>query len=199
VGNPNLKPEKAKEYELSVEQPVGKGNVIKSAIFERKVDNLISWQQTNPAPSTIQYSPVNIGKARITGYEVETKIKPLDRLTWAVNYTYLNPKDEDTGLYVPNVPAAQLKSYVNLTLPTETNIYIEGRYVRNYAQPAPNPNPSMHYTVVDGKISHPVKLGGKVKSDVFFGVKNLFNRQYQILAGYPMPPEEVYGGVSVQF
>ncbi len=199
VGNPNLKPEKAKEYELSVEQPVGKGNVIKSAIFERKVDNLISWQQTKPAPAITQYSPVNIGKARITGYELEAKITPLDRLTWAVNYTYLNPKDEDTGLYVPNVPAAQLKSYVNLTLPTETNIYIEGRYVRNYAQPAPNPNPSMHYTVVDGKISQPVRLGRKVKSDIFLGVKNLFNRQYQILAGYPMPPEEVYGGVSVQF
>jgi outer membrane cobalamin receptor len=38
-----------------------------------------------------------------------------------------------------------------------------------------------------------------MKCDVFFGVKNMFNRQYQVLAGYPAAPEELYGGVSVQF
>ena len=197
-GNPNLKSEEAKEYEVSVEQPIGKGNVIKSAVFERKVDNMISWLETAPTPTTSQFSPVNIGKAKITGYEVEAKITPLDRLTWAVNYTYMNPKDEVTGSYVPNVPAAQFKSYVNLTLPTETNIYVEGRYIRNYIQPALS-NPSRHYTVVDAKILQPVKLGEKMTCDVFFGVKNMFNRQYQVLAGYPAAPEEVYGGVSVRF
>ncbi len=197
-GNPNLKPEEATEYEVSVEQPVGKGSVIKSAVFERKADNMISWLATAPTLSTIQYSPVNIGKARISGYEIEAKIMLLDSVTWAVNYTYMNPKDENTGLYIPNVPAAQLKSYINLTLSTGTKIYLEGRNVRNYMQPD-LPNPSRHYTVVDTKISQPVKLGEKTRCDVFFGVKNAFNRQYQIVGGYPMPPEELYGGVSVQF
>jgi outer membrane cobalamin receptor len=53
--------------------------------------------------------------------------------------------------------------------------------------------------VVDAKILQPVTLGEKMMCDVFFGVKNLFNRQYQVIAGYPMPPEELYGGVSVRF
>jgi outer membrane cobalamin receptor len=122
----------------------------------------------------------------------------LEQLTWAVNYTYMKAVDENTGLYVYNVPAEQLKSYVNLTLPTKTNIYVEGRYVRNYSQPV-LPNPTQHYTVVDAKILQPVKLSEKMKCDVFFGVKNMFNRQYQVLAGYPAAPEELYGGVSVQF
>jgi outer membrane cobalamin receptor len=197
-GNPSLKPEEAKEYELGVEQPMGKGNLIKAAVFERNVDNMISWLQTTPTPTSFRYSPVNIGKAHITGYELEAKVMPLDRLTWAVNYTYMSAKDEITGSYIPNVPAAQLKSYINLTLPTETSIYVEGRNVRNYIQPA-LPNPSRHYTVVDAKIVQPVKLGQKMKCDVYVGVKNLFNRQYEVLAEYPMPPEELYGGVSLQF
>ena len=193
-GNPNLKPETSKEYEAGIEQPFGKGNSVKFTYFERKIDDLIQWLPN----SSFIYSPINIGKARITGSETEVKLVPFEPLTWAVNYTYMKAVDETTGLYVYNIPAEQLKSYVNLTLPTKTNIYIEGRYVRNYSQPA-LPNPSQHYTVVDAKILQPVKLGEKMECDVFFGVKNLFNRQYQVLAGYPAAPEEVYGGVSVRF
>ncbi len=193
-GNPNLKPETSKEYEAGVEQPLGKGNSIKFTYFERKVDNLIQWLPD----SSFIYSPINIGKARITGYEAEARFIPFKPVTWAINYTYMNAKDEATGLYVYNVPADQLKSYLNWTLPTRTNIYVEGRYVRNYVQPT-LPNPTRYYTVVDAKILQPVMLGQKTTCDVFFGIKNMFDRQYQVIAGYPMPPEELYGGVSVRF
>jgi outer membrane cobalamin receptor len=193
-GNPNLKPETSKEYEAGIEQPFGKDNAVKFTYFERKVDDLIQWLPN----ATFIYSPINIGKARITGSETEVKLVPLKPLTWAINFTYTKAVDENTGVYVYNIPADQLKSYVNLALPTRTNIYIEGRYVRNYSQPV-LPNPTHHYTVVDTKILQPIKLGAKLTCDVFFGVKNMFNRQYQVIAGYPAPPEELYGGVSVQF
>ena len=193
-GNPNLKPETATEYEAGIEQPFGKGNSIKFTYFERKIDNLIQWLPD----SNFIYSPINIGKAKITGSETEVKLVPFEQLTWAINYTYTKAVDENTGLYVYNVPAEQLKSYLNLTLPTKTNVYLEGRYLKNYSQPV-LPNPTQHYTVVDAKILQPVKLGEKMKCDVFFGVKNMFNRQYQVLAGYPAAPEELYGGVSVRF
>ncbi len=195
-GNPDLKPESSTEYEGGVEQPFGKGNSVKFTAFERKVKDLIQWE-SGPAPTYI-YSPVNIGKARITGYEAETKFTLLEQFIWALNYTYLNPRDEDTGSYIPNVPAEQLKSYVNLTLPTKTNLYVEGRYVRNYVQTA-STNPSQHYTVADAKISQPVPLGRNVTGEIFAGIKNMFNRQYEVVAGYPMPPAEVYGGMSLKF
>jgi outer membrane cobalamin receptor len=194
VGNPNLKPETSKEYEAGIEQPFGKRNSVTFTYFERKIDDLIQWLPN----SLFIYSPINIGKARITGSETEVKLVPFEQLTWAVNYTYTKAVDEATGIYVYNIPAEQVKSYVNLTLPTKTNIYIEGRYVRNYSQPV-LPNPTRHYTVADAKILQPVKLGEKLECDVFFGIKNMFNRQYQVLAGYPAAPEEVYGGVSVRF
>jgi outer membrane cobalamin receptor len=198
VGNPNLKPETSKEYEAGIEQPFGKGNSVKLTYFERKVDDLIQWLPEDPTNIFSPYKPINIGKARITGSEYEVKLTPFEPLTWAVNYTYTKAVDETTGLYVYNIPAAQLKSYINLTLPTKTNLYIEGRHVRNYSQPA-LPNPSRHYTVVDSKILQPVRLGEKLECDIFFGFKNMFNRQYQVLAGYPAAPKEVYGGVSVRF
>ncbi|HXY55784.1 MAG TPA: TonB-dependent receptor [Nitrospirota bacterium] len=193
-GNPNLKPETSIEYEAGIEQPFGKGNSVKFTYFERKVSDLIQWLPN----SSFIYSPINIGKAQITGTETEAIFVPFKPVTWAINYTYMRAVDETTGLYIYNIPADQLKSYLNWTLPTKTNIYVEGRYVRNYAQPA-LPNPTLRYTVVDAKILQPVKFGQKVTCDVFFGIKNMFNRQYQVIAGYPMPPEELYGGVSVRF
>ncbi len=196
VGNPNLKPETSTEYEAGIEQPFGTGNAIKFTAFERKVKDMIQWQP-GPAPDFI-YSPVNIGRARITGYEAESKLAFFSRLVWVVNYTYLDPVDETTGSKIYNViPSDQLKSYINLALPTKTNVYVEGRMVRNYTQP-PSP-PSSHYTVVDGKITQEIAFSQRVKGNVFFGEKNIFNRQYQVVGGYPMPPAEVYGGVSVQF
>ena len=192
-GKPDLLPETSKEYEAGIEQPFGKGNSLKFTAFERKVDNLIQWM---PDANFI-YSPINIGKARITGTETEAKFRPFEPLTWAVNYTYMNAVDETTGTRIYDViPSDQIKSYVNLALPSKTNFYVEGRWVKNYVRPG---DPSWHYTVVDGKITQTVAVSRSVKADLFLGVKNAFNRQYEIVRGYPMPREEMYGGVSVQF
>ncbi len=194
-GNLNLKPETSKEYEAGVEQPFGKKNSVRFTYFERKVNNLIQWEMD---PATFIFSPVNIGKARIAGSESELKLVPFEQVTWAVNYTYMNATDQLTGLYIVGIPAAQVKSYVELTLPTTTTLYVEGRYVRNYVVPG-QPNPTRVYTVADAKVSQPVQMGGRVRTDVYLGIKNMFNREYQVIAGYPMPPKEVFGGVSLQF
>ncbi len=192
-GNRDLLPETSKEYEAGIEQPFGKGNSVKVSYFERKINNLIQWVPD----SSFIYSPINIGKARITGTESEARFTPFELLTWAVNYTYMNAVDETSGARIYDViPSDQLKSYVNLALPTKTNLYIEGRWVKNYVKPG---DPSWHYTAVDGKISQMVAVSQGVKADVFVGVKNAFNRQYEIVRGYPMPREEMYGGVSVRF
>ena len=192
-GNPNLRPETSKEYEGGIEQPFGKGNSVKFTAFERKVTDLIQWL---PDANFI-YSPVNIGKARITGYEAEVKLVPVDQLTWAVNYTYMDPVDETTGekiYYV--IPQSQIKSYVNVSLFSIMNLYIEGRIIKNYVKPGES---SWQYEVVDAKVTMPVSLGQHVKAEVFFGEKNIFNRKYSTVKGYPMPPAEVSGGVALRF
>ena len=195
-GNQNLKPETSLEYEGGVEQSLGKGQLIKVTVFDRHVKDLIVWQMD---PNTFIFSPVNFGTARISGFEAEAKFMFFNALTWGMNYTYIDPKDQDTGERVPNIPEDQLKSYINITFPTKTNLYIEGRYVQNYMQPAPAVNPSGHYGVVDAKILQPLTFGSYLKTDLFVGIKNITNRSYQVIGGYPMPPTEVYAGLTARF
>ncbi len=194
-GNPNLQAEISREYEAGVEQPFGKGNSIRFTYFGRHVSDLIQWV---PDPVTFIYSPINIGQARIAGGESELKLVPMEQVTWAVNYTYMNATDQSTGYYIPGIPAVQAKSYLDIVLPSKTKVYVEGRYIRNYMVPL-IPNPTREYTVADAKVSQPVVLSQKVKTEVYAGVKNMFNRQYEVNAGYPMPGREWYGGVSAVF
>lgn len=202
-GNPNLKPETATEYEAGVEQPFGRGNSIQVTGFERKIDNLISWQ-TNSLGGV---SPVNIGRAKITGVEAGAKFKLSDSLTWNANYTYIKPVDEVSGAKIYTIPQQTLNSSLNFVLPTKTNINLDGRMVKHYVRPTED---AWHYSTFDGKISQPADFGRGIKGDVFIGMKNIFDRKFASIrtydftdtfhAGdYPMPPREIFGGVSFLF
>jgi vitamin B12 transporter len=199
-GNQDLKPEKSVEYEGGIEQSLGKGRSIRFSVFERHAKDLIVWKPID-SNNPFKWHPDNFGSARISGYEAEAKATFFDMLVWGVNYTYLNTSDQDTGDYIPGAPAEQFKSYLNITIPTvKTNVYIEGRYVRNYwVQSLGTSNPTSHYGVADVKILQPVTLGSYIKTDLFLGIKNITNRSYQASGGYPMPPTEVYVGLTARF
>ncbi len=199
VGNENLKPETSTEYEGGIEQPFGQGNAVKVTAFERKVKDMIVWI---PDANFI-YSPQNIGRVRITGYEAEAKLAFYPWLTWSISYTYMDPVDETTGQRIYNIiPSDQLKSSLNVALPSKTSISVEGRRVKNYVQPGDisyATAPSSHYEVLDAKLSQVLAFGPQIKGELYIGEKNIFNHDYQVNAGYPMPPREFYGGVSVMF
>ncbi len=203
IGNPNLKPETAKEYEGGIEQFLGKNVDVKVTGFERKVKDLIDWQQYAP----FQYQPVNIGRAKIRGVEAEATAKPAEGLTVAANYTYMNPIDEVSGAKIYTVPQQQLKGWLSLTLATKTTLYLEDRMVKNYIKQNED---EWKYFVMDGKITQKVVFGQGMKGEVFFGMNNIFDRKYSVVrtydfstgghsGDYPMPPKEIYGGVAVQF
>jgi outer membrane cobalamin receptor len=196
-GNKNLKPETSREFEGGIEQPLGKGHSVKFTVFERHAKDLIVWMPD----STFVWKPTNFGSARTSGYEAEAKFTLLDALIWGINYSHMNTSNQDAGEPIIGAPAEQVKSYLNITLPkVKTNIYVEGRYVRNYWIPSLGvSNPSSHYGVADIKISQPLTVGPYIKTDLFIGVKNIANRSYQVSGGYPMPPTEVYGGLTVKF
>jgi outer membrane cobalamin receptor len=199
VGNENLKPETSTEYEGGIEQPFGQGNAVKVTVFERKVKDMIQWI---PDANFI-YSPQNIGRVNISGYEAEAKFAFYPWLTWSINYTYMDPVDETTGKRIYNtIPSDQLKSSLYLALPSKTNISVEGRRVKNYVQPGDisyATAPSSQYEVVDARLSQVLNFGSQIKGELYVGEKNIFNKDYQVSAGYPMPPREFYGGVSILF
>ncbi len=205
TGNPNLRPELAEEYEGGIEQSLGKGNSIKFTAFKRRVTNLISWQTDT---ITFTSTPTNIGRAHISGTETEWHLTASDSFSVSLNYTILVPVDDTTGerLYSAesHIPATQLGGSLWIALDNETVLSLVGQSVRNYVRPG---EPRWDYYTLDGKITDNFVTRKDLKASAFIGLKNIFNRKYETVIvsgyppeqGYPMPPQEFYGGVTVTF
>ena len=89
VGNPDLKPEKSVEYDSVIRKFFGNTGDIKMVVFEKISDDLIQWQEVRRG----KWSPVNISKARVRGFETEGKLH-LALMDLGVNYTFTDPEDE---------------------------------------------------------------------------------------------------------
>ncbi len=200
-GNTDIVPESAREYEGSIEQSLGKGNMLKVTGFRRKVDNLINWTASQPNATTFVYMPENIGKADIKGWEAEAAFRFSDAVVFGANYTYMNPVDETTGQKIYyTIPKSQTKGHVNIALDADTYLYVEGRSVDNYVEPG---KPEWHYTVVDAKIAEKIGKKDGAKGEIFFAMTNIFDRKFDTIRSssgdYPGPPKEIRGGVTVPF
>ncbi len=197
-GNPNLRPESAVEYEGGIEQPLGAGNSIKFTAFNRRVSDLITWEPISPGSFT--YTPTNIGRARISGTETELHFVVSQILSGNINYTLTFPVDETTNDRIfsdaSHIPAQRLGGTLWLALDSKTSLSLSGQSVRNYVEPG---TPKWDYYALDGKITDSVVSQKNIKIQVYIGLKNIFNRQYETVQGYPMPPQEFYGGITASF
>jgi len=191
VGNPDLLPESAREYEAGVEQKIGKDAVVKVTGFDRKVKDLIQWNWWDFFPMQVQ----NIGRVRIRGMETEASYRAAETISLSVNYTYTNPVDELTGQKIYyTIPQSETKGVLTLFPGKDLYLTFEGRVVENYVKPGER---AWRYSVMDAKIAE--KLGKDSRAEAFFGMTNIFDRKYEAVQGYPMPPREIRGGVSLLF
>ncbi len=188
VGNPALRPESAKEYEAGIEQKFGKDLTMKVIGFDRKVRDLIEWDW-----SIFPMTVFNIGRARIRGSEYEASYRVGNGALVAVNYTYTNPVNELTGEKIYNtIPQKQAKAVVSVFPAKGTTLSVEGRSVENYVR---QDKPTWRYSVMDARVAQKIGVG----NEVFFAMNNVFDRKYEAVPGFPMPPKEIRGGVTLQF
>ncbi|MFZ5958070.1 TonB-dependent receptor domain-containing protein [Pseudomonas knackmussii] len=92
AGNPNLKAETSKTYELQWRGEFD-GNHLDASIYRTEVDDLIAWDSTANQPE-------NIAKARINGFEANWAREVYG---WQANLgvAVIDPRDRDTGHTLP--------------------------------------------------------------------------------------------------
>ncbi len=97
TGNPNLKPEKSKSWDLGVEAEFGKGYG-SLTYFDNDVDNLIaSIPKGKDGKGHKLYRYENVNKARIKGLENTLGYRFNDTLEFKVTSTLLDAKDTSAG------------------------------------------------------------------------------------------------------
>jgi TonB-dependent receptor len=129
LGNPNLRPYKSTDLDLSAEYYFGSIGYVAAALFYKTLDGYISTQTVNNVPysqtglpdnqypgvtgSTLidSYSrPVNLAKTNLFGMELsgQTDFRflpvPFDRLGTALNFTYVNSRLDYSKIYQGSIP-----------------------------------------------------------------------------------------------
>lgn len=189
-GNPDLKPEKSTEYEINIQKFFGKTANIKTVGFIKQTKDLIQWQETSP----FKWSPINIGKTRVVGFETEGNLH-LNFVDMGLSYTFMDPQDRILDKKIRFSTRHQIKGNVSIHPFKGNTIALEGNYIHHYKVEKGDPG---CYFFLDGKISQKLNLW-KISTEIFIIGKNILDRNFQTIKDYPMPPVQFSAGMNFSF
>ena len=191
--NPELKPEKLVNYELSVGQTFLNGRLtteLTGYIVDGRNFIMTDWSQGYPPKN------ININNVKNMGFELSAKWHVIKNLNLQTNYSYLNM---DTPIL--NSPEQQFyitASYRYNNWKFSSSYQYVGNLYSSLAEGAPGtssyiPAETESYGLLDAKISYkPLPW-----LDLFFKGENLTDTNYQIMSGYPMPGITFLGGINI--
>jgi iron complex outermembrane receptor protein len=181
---PNLQPERMWNYQATFQaRPISTVLAWATGYYEN-IDNLIVT--TGYWPNMVMQ---NAGAAINKGIETHARWRPARRASFNAAYAYLH----STNL-APYSPQNRLIYSLDVDA-TRAFISLGGNTVGHTYSGALQTLPVSPYTLANFKCTAPV---GKHTS-LFVTVDNLFNRRYEVLAGYRMPGTNAAGGLDLKF
>lgn len=201
VANPNLRPETAKNKEITANLHFdslfkqGDKFKIEATYFRNDVKDLINLKRfnnpngnrmsqslpTNSQFQNITYSQYqNIANARLSGIELQAQYQT-ERLTLFTNYGSTKGRDKDSGKALSNIAASKIGVGVNYALVKDK--FTVGATVTHYA--AQRRVPKDHgvtypsYILTDLRATYAPLKGEWKNLRLDFALENLFDRKYQ--------------------
>jgi len=193
AGNPNLKPETSKGWDLGVHYQYSTDDIkagISLVWFDQSYKNLITWQGP---PPTYFYSPANIGKARTKGLETSVNVV-YDAVYLNANWTYLSAKDSATGDWLVRRAKESGNVTVGATM-AGLNAEVVWHLVGPRFSAAGNKKYMQGYQKIDIRTSYAINKKWKLTARV----DNVGNKHYEEVSGYGVLGRAWYGGVNATF
>ncbi|MBA5791970.1 TonB-dependent receptor [Flavobacterium sp. xlx-214] len=186
IGNPNLKPEAAWQYELGVHYNKNNKRLVVSA-FQRNISDFIDWTRVS---ADVPYQPQNLGNHNIKGFNVrynqDIQVAANQTLAYTLSYQYLSPKKEDVSGVLSKYSIESLKHQAIVGLHYKYNnfgVQFQNRYVKRELNKG--------YFVSDLKLMYQFN-----KIETYLQGTNLFNSTYKEVAAVPMPSRWIQLGAT---
>jgi iron complex outermembrane receptor protein len=182
--NPDLKPEKMLNYEISWLQSYFTNRLnTEITLFTAEGDNIIQVEGQYP-----NVKRQNIGTFSNKGIEFAMKLKASENLYFSANYTYLN-----LDKAVLAAPENQVNLSANYTYKI-FNINLSAQHI-NKLYISTTPEIRKSYTLLNARVN--AKILKNVNT--FIMANNLLNENYEINYGYPMPKLNFSVGLKFTF
>ena len=182
--NPSLQPEHVWNYQASFQAHPAKSLTTSVTAYYANLDNLIVTTGRYP-----NLQLLNTGAALNRGIEATARWQAHRRVTVQSGYAYL--RSTNLALYVP----AQKLNYGVDVNAGRAFIYLGGMSVGERWADSQHTLRLRAYTAGSLKTTVPLSRHWTVTALV----DNLFNQDYQVVTGYPMPGVNAAGGFTVSF
>ncbi|KIF83839.1 outer membrane vitamin B12 receptor BtuB [Noviherbaspirillum autotrophicum] len=185
-GNPGLKAEHSRSYEIGSQYTVGR-TLLRATLFDTRTRDQFGYD--------VAYKTINLDKVRNQGLELSASTRLAD-IDLRASLTLQNPKDETTGqrplrLAQTLASVSLAKSYGMWNFGGDVQ-YAGSRPDKDFAPYPPTDKEDDAYWLANIYVRYQV-----AKSISLFGrVENVFNRNYQTAYGYNQPPRGVFVGVN---
>ena len=118
-GNPNLKPEKSRTWDIGLEQDILEKTLTADiTYFENAVEDYINAYGGYDARTYMSY-PTNVEKMKIRGIEAGLNAKPVEDLTLRVAYTWQHARNIENGEHFRTLIADHLVNFDATWTPIE--------------------------------------------------------------------------------
>jgi vitamin B12 transporter len=214
VGNPDLKPEQSRSWEVGVEQTLARGTVVLSAnYFDQRFRNLIQYNGSAPR-GTPTYQ--NVARATSRGVEVVVDVRPVRHTTVTASYTWLKTRVDDAG-FSTGAGEVFVNGKALIRRPTH-NARVDGRtrlldrvglgvaanYVGRRADVDFRPAASVRTTLpayvtldADAALDLLRERSGRVGLTATLRAENLLDRSYETVVGFPGRRRAIFAGLVV--
>jgi vitamin B12 transporter len=188
IGNPDLKPETGDSFDIGIDQKLGEIALLRVTGFQNTISNVVAFQRIAPAVNGVSGTWTNIGEVRTRGLEATLNVKLARNVYAFANYTLNDPvirKDSNVATIGKELRFAGADK-LGLGLSYENPKGWFGSLLLNSLSAYPTDNLNTEalpgYTTLDARVLVP--LSGK-NVTINAGVENIFDRKYQLFAGFP--------------
>ena len=192
-GNPDLRPETARNFDLGFEQQIldGKARFF-ATYFNRRSTDLIAF-------SFATFQSENIDRVKSTGVEAGFNLNPTDRLDIRASYTLVDAVNRSAGANFGNRLALRPQHSGSLTVDWQTPIGLSvGSSVLLIGDSFDDASNSVAldgYALVGLRASLPIND----RLELYGRVDNIFDVQYTVVAGYNSFGRNAAVGVRAKF
>ena len=188
--NPNLRPESSLGWDLGVEQSLGDALLFGVTYFHNNIKNLIDTNAT---------TYLNIGRAVTDGVESFVAYRPMQGLTFRLDYTYTQATDEITQLELLRRP--KNKESLNTSWQATDRLSLNATVLSVSSWVDVNRDGSIQRLNAPGYTT--VDLAGIYDLNSHWAltgrITNLLNRHYQIPDAFDQPTLGAFAGVKAKF
>lgn len=192
-GNPDLRPETARNFDLGFEQHIldGKAGFF-ATYFNRRSTDLIAF-------SFATFQSENIDRVKSSGVEAGFNLNPTDRLDIRASYTLVDAVNRSAGANFGNRLALRPQHSGSLTVDWQTPIGLSVGssvlFIGDSFDDASNSVALDGYALVGLRASLPIND----RLELYGRVDNIFDVQYTVVAGYNSFGRNAAVGVRAKF